>query len=72
MIRELTMYQCVCDNCGREHQSDGIAGWTDKESAETMATESQWYFEGNKHYCPGCVVDVDDEGGLVIKKESND
>ena len=38
MIREVDMYQCVCDGCGKSHVDDfnGYVAWSD----ETMAAEA--------------------------------
>ena len=53
MICEVTMYQAVCDRCGRICASiGGIIAWTDTESAKYVALESGWKEINGKIYCP--------------------
>ena len=51
MIREVTMYQAVCDWCGLE--SDGA--WRTAELAISEVTNwDDWREIGGKLYCPDC------------------
>ncbi len=42
MIREVTMYQAVCDRCGKPHTDDidGTICWESEESALYVALEA--------------------------------
>ena len=69
MIKEVTMYTVICDNCGKysSDQSDHAA-WTTKRDAEDQAWDLNWNIEeveDNKHYCYDC-YDYDDGNNLVI------
>ncbi len=56
MIQDVTMYQAVCDRCGRICASmGGIIAWTDTESAKYVALESGWKEINGNLYCPDCV-----------------
>ena len=66
MIKELTMYTVVCDNCGADSNEGGeYSCWTEKSVAEDMAMDSDWIKEGSNHYCPDCYT-YDDNDKLVI------
>ena len=52
MIREVTMYQAVCDRCGKE----GWAFSTASLSVRHAKSRLQWEEVGGKLYCPGCMV----------------
>lgn len=55
MIREVTMYQAVCDGCGRGfglELTDGMARY--------MAKMRDWQEINGKLYCPDC-VEYDEE-----------
>ena len=40
MIREVTMYQAVCDGCGKPCTDGEITGWEAAESAHYVSMES--------------------------------
>lgn len=55
MIREVTMYQAVCDGCGRPcAETGGIMAWANRESARIAAWESGWFIVNHETYCPDC------------------
>ena len=57
MIREVEMYQAVCDGCGGVHISgiDGESKFLSKESAYVSATViGNWKGIDGKIYCPDC------------------
>lgn len=60
MIREVTMYQAVCDRCGKPHTDDidGTICWESEESALYVALESGWEEIGGKLCCPACAVEI--------------
>ena len=58
MIREVTMYAAVCDDCNTtvfdKHGSDYYA-WSDKSGAMAEADGSDWVNpDGDTLYCPDC------------------
>lgn len=66
MIKEVTMYTVICDNCG----SDSCSGseyscWSDKSYAHEIAMESDWQTHEGKDYCPYC-ISLDDEDNIVV------
>ena len=69
MLKEVTMYTVVCDNCGADSNEGGeYSCWTDGETAKEHAMNSEWIKEGNNHYCPNCFT-YDDDDKLVINLE---
>ena len=55
MIREVKMFQAVCDRCGRPCvKTGGIMAWTNRESARIVAWESGWIIVNHETYCPDC------------------
>ena len=65
MLQKVEMYSIICDNC-KEICGDEIVAWADKSHMETVAMESDWLKEGDKHYCPDC-YSYDDDDNLVLK-----
>jgi hypothetical protein len=66
MIREVTMYQAVCDECckGHEEGTEGeICAWTDPEGAIETALASDWRESDGFLICPRCAPAIfgDDE-----------
>jgi predicted Fe-S protein YdhL (DUF1289 family) len=56
MIKEITMYQIICNGCGVESTNgDEIIAWIDKFTAKDVAMMNDWVSEDEKHYCSGCV-----------------
>lgn len=56
MIREVTMYQAVCDGCSKAHvnKSMGYYAWADESYALEDAYEEGWTEIDGKLYCPDC------------------
>lgn len=74
MIREVTMYQVVCDRCGKcaQEESEHWA-WADPDQAEDDAEYGDWLIletevGGEAHYCEGCTMWNDDEDERVPKR----
>jgi hypothetical protein len=66
MIKEVTMFTVVCDNCGVDvNEGQQYSCWNDKGFAEDMAMEADWIKEDDKHYCLNC-FSYDDDDNLVI------
>lgn len=67
MIKELTMYTVVCDNCGKNIYAENNHCWEEKDMAEEDAVD-YWFFVkvDDKHYCDRC-HELDDEDNIVIK-----
>ena len=73
MIRKVTMYQAVCDGCGKAHVNEflGYCAWVDKSSAVEDAVDSEWTEIDGKLYCPDCYEydEKTDEYKLKIKED---
>lgn len=68
MIKEVTMFTVVCDNCGAESGDDSeYSAWNDKGFAEDNAMDCGWYKEEDKHYCEKCFEGYDDNDKVIIK-----
>lgn len=62
MIREVTMYQAVCDTCGKsksELEESDYWAWTDRSSAVYDVEESYWVIDGATMTCTNCAEKVD-------------
>ncbi len=67
MIKEMTMYTAVCDECGQQlNVGDEIIAWNDKGYAEDIAMDSDWVTDNDKHYCPDCYY-YDEDDKLIIQ-----
>ena len=70
MIKEITVYTIICDNCGKDVNKDsGYSGWDDKDYVLDVARESDWHTEEDSQYCPDCFT-YDDDDNIVIKTEN--
>ena len=70
MIKEVTMYTVVCDNCGKDvNEWEEYSCWNDAHFAQEIAMEADWIKEGDKHYCPDC-FSYDDNDNLIIAKKN--
>lgn len=68
MITENLMYDCNCDNCGKEWMKyDGTSVYTDINAIKCNIMDSGWTKDGDKHYCPDCYY-YDDEDNLKLKE----
>ena len=67
MVKEVTMFTVVCDNCGKDVNKDAeYSAWNEKTFAEDIAMEADWIKENDKHYCSDCFT-YDDDDNLLIK-----
>lgn len=62
MIKEVIMYQPVCDGCGKGYVNEflGDCAWVDSSSAMENCAEDGWQEIDGKLYCPDC-VEYDEE-----------
>ncbi len=51
MIREVTMYQAVCDRCGEISEQ---IGYNEEDAADKASFYEQWEEIDGKLYCPDC------------------
>ncbi len=57
MIKEVTMYTVICDNCLADSNEGGeYAGWGEKDHAIDMAKDCGFVERNGKHYCSDCIV----------------
>lgn len=63
----------VCDNCGETYCDDhsGFTIFVDEIQANDYAQNSDWYNEGDKHYCDNC-HSFDEDDNLIIKAKKNE
>lgn len=56
MIRPITLYEGICDGCGRcfEYDDGAITAWGDEADIYEFMQESGWREIKCKHYCPDC------------------
>ena len=54
MIKEVTYYDIICDRCGKSLTKESEMCYTDTESAEMVAIDTEWKKIGGKHYCADC------------------
>ena len=72
MVKEVTMFTVVCDNCGKDVNKDAeYSAWNEKTFAEDIAMEADWIKENDKHYCSDCFT-YDDDDNLLIKSTLGD
>ena len=79
MIREVTMYQAVCDACGNRDDESDYYAWADPGQAVDVALASSGWeeFDGPEPSsrilcCPGCIVydeDADEYRPRTTPKE---
>ena len=73
MIKLITMYTIVCDNCGRDifEDDDQWRAFSDTESAVIMAIDNDSIqIIDNKHICSNCWTwDENDE--IIIKPKKD-
>ena len=66
MIEQITMYRCVCDNCGHQWGDDVIA-YADPANTWDCAANEGWNKHEDKTYCPDC-WSYDDNDNLIIRE----
>jgi len=71
MIKEVTMFTLVCDNCGKDVNEDtDFSCWNDKGVLKELADDQCWVEVEDKHYCHDCYIyDENDEilvRGIII------
>ena len=56
MIRPVTLYEGICDGCGKrlEYAGGAITAWGDKLDVLKLMQDSDWSEINGKHYCPDC------------------
>lgn len=55
MIKEVKMYQCVCDNCGCEYKENGEpTAFDSKDDSYNAALADGWVEYKKGIYCPDC------------------
>ena len=67
MIREVTMYQAVCDGCGKKN--NWVWGTPEKALFAAIATDD-WRIIGDKLYCPDCVEWDKETDSYKLKERS--
>ena len=50
MIKEVTYYDIICDRCGKSLAKESEMCYTDTESAEMVAIDTEWKKNCGKHY----------------------
>lgn len=71
MIKQIKMYTVVCDNCGKDvSEGQEFAGYEDACYMQDIASESDWYYDGDKDYCPDC-YGYDDNDQVLIKTKND-
>lgn len=68
MNYEAILYGIKCDRCRENYEDEeGHTVFFDKGDAEEGASESDWYCDGDKHYCPNCHT-IDDNDVITAKQ----
>ena len=70
MIKEVTYYDIICDRCGKSFTEESEMCYTDTESAEMVAKDSEWLAIGGKHYCRDC-YELDEETDEYVPKKGD-
>lgn len=60
MIQEVTMYQAVCDGCGKafrcEDEDKYPAIFDSPKQIQLALSSTDWLIDCDRLYCPDCVV----------------
>ena len=70
MIEEVIYYDIICDRCGKSLIDESETCYSDTESAEMVALNSEWWTIGGKHYCTDCYELDEETDEYVPKKDS--
>ena len=54
MYRPITLYQIVCDRCGKEFTGTDICPELFYDKTVDIGNNSDWEMINGKHYCPDC------------------
>lgn len=56
MIRPVTLYEGICNGCGKRLEYDGgaITAWVDELTVSEFMQDKGWLENNGKHYCPDC------------------
>lgn len=70
MIKEVTAFSLICDNCNRLFMSsfEEFTLWVTKSDAVEASINDDWIEHKDKHYCPNC-YELDDNDNIVIKEK---
>jgi hypothetical protein len=72
MIKEVTMYTAICDNCGIDNGADSdYSCWNTEGFAIDNALEDDWIEHEDQLFCSDC-YSYDDEGEIVINVSRKD
>jgi len=67
MIKEITMYTAICDNCGADIcTGTDYGGWC-RDGIEVELDSQDWLTIDDKHYCSDCCT-YDDDDNLILKE----
>ena len=70
MVKEVTMYTVICDNCGKDSNGGSeISGWDNKDYAIDVAMDSDFIEHEDKHICDTCYYYDDDDNLVIVPKE---
>ena len=70
MIKEVTTFSLICDNCNRLFMSsfEEFTLWVTESDAVEASIDDDWTKCNGKHYCPNC-YELDDDDNIVIKEK---
>ena len=71
MIKEVTYYDIICDSCGKSLTKESEMCYTDTESAEMVAIDTEWKKISGKHYCADC-YELDEKTEEYVPKKGGE
>ena len=71
MVKEVTYYDIICDQCGKSLTEESGDCYPDTDSALMVAEQSEWLEIGSKHYCPDC-YELDEVTDEYVPKKGDD
>ena len=74
MIRPVTLYEGICDGCGKRLEYDGgaITAWADELTVSEFMQDRGWLEIKGKHYCPDCYVYDENIDDYVPKQKGGE